>query len=269
MKKTQIHQFRRTCIFCGGSGKLSEEHVIGNWIRKVIPRVQTEYKSYRTSLDFSNDKVQVQPMTKIKQGHPGTIRLKIVCEKCNNEWLSANFETPVKPVITKLLMANATELDANEQRIISLWMVKTCMVGEFISPTTRGIPATDLTYLRTNNTIPDGWFVYIGKYRGMDNFQYLHTRLTILSPELEKKSTIAEIAKMANSQRTVIVLGGLVLCAINCPLASVANFNKYMYDKYFEIIWPPTKGIINWPSRIPLDDNQLMRDIEGQDLRPI
>lgn len=29
----------RACIFCGGTYKMSDEHLIPNWVRRVVPRV--------------------------------------------------------------------------------------------------------------------------------------------------------------------------------------------------------------------------------------
>lgn len=69
---------------------------------------------------------------------PHTVRVKVVCKPCNNNWMS-QLEDAAKPYIVELLTGHGT-LDAEELEVLGRWAIKTAMMCEYWYP--RGIVST-------------------------------------------------------------------------------------------------------------------------------
>ncbi len=59
--------------------------------------------------------------TKIHHGHATTRKLKYVCRKCNNGWMSI-MESVAKPILEPMVLGNSITLDENAQVIIAEWL---------------------------------------------------------------------------------------------------------------------------------------------------
>jgi hypothetical protein len=90
-------------IFCGGR-PLTREHIWANWFRAYLPRTQSFYHSGRTVLN--EDNTQTHNSKKIA-GDPKSKRLPIVCDKCNNEWLS-DLQNVTKPSLSHFYTASGS-----------------------------------------------------------------------------------------------------------------------------------------------------------------
>ena len=89
------------CIFCNGASgtRLTKEHIFPDWLRRLFPRSPTDTHTHgHTSWKG------LQPVTSLtkKQGQAGSRRVKVVCQKCNNEWLSG-LEKRTKPLLLMLI----------------------------------------------------------------------------------------------------------------------------------------------------------------------
>src|SRR6516164_7709944 len=89
-KRPPFLRGRTLCIFCeGASGaSISHEHVLPDWLNEVFPRDPATVHTLGTTswVGLSPG----APVTKRyrKRGHVTTRQVRVVCEKCNNGWLS-------------------------------------------------------------------------------------------------------------------------------------------------------------------------------------
>lgn len=108
-----------TCLFCGASGPLTDEHIYGKWLRKL------GYKGGGVREIVPGD--GSQPI--IQQGGPFTKALKIVCYPCNNEWMSG-MEEEAKPLLIAMFNAQGSvRLDQAAQVTLARWAFKTAAVA--------------------------------------------------------------------------------------------------------------------------------------------
>lgn len=82
----------RTCAFCP-STKLTREHIFGDWINKIIPPNPTTNRR-RTSPDGP-----IKEWTTLGVDYTA----KVVCAKCNNEWMSEFEEQEAKPTLSDMI----------------------------------------------------------------------------------------------------------------------------------------------------------------------
>ncbi|MGH6990682.1 MAG: hypothetical protein ACREE3_12365, partial [Stellaceae bacterium] len=84
------------CIFCGSLDKKSEEHYWGQWLENYLPprhRGTTHLFSGGTIRRyFENGKIEFYPEHRKPvlnpKADPSRQSLKVVCERCNNDWMS-------------------------------------------------------------------------------------------------------------------------------------------------------------------------------------
>jgi hypothetical protein len=86
------------CIFCGGL-PLTREHIWADWFRAHLPRTLPFYHSGRIVLNEDNTRTR---NSKKMSGDPRSKKLRIVCNKCNNGWMS-DLQNATKPILTPLL----------------------------------------------------------------------------------------------------------------------------------------------------------------------
>lgn len=60
-----------------------------------------------------------------------SVRLRVVCKRCNNEWMST-LEKATIPVLSRLVRGLETDLTPNHQHQLAAWATKTAMVLEFL-----------------------------------------------------------------------------------------------------------------------------------------
>lgn len=95
----------RPCIFCGSRENISQEHVVPNWLRKVIPRVDESHGFTGFSIRRLPDAKSIiyQPGIAFAEGNIANRRVYMVCQRCNNGWMS-RLQNELKPILTPLIL---------------------------------------------------------------------------------------------------------------------------------------------------------------------
>lgn len=78
-----------------------------------------------------------------RQGPLRSVKLRIVCEKCNNGWMSG-LQKKTKPILTAFIEGNWRKLTPAEQRTLAAWAAMFTMAVEYGDPETA---ATSSTFL--------------------------------------------------------------------------------------------------------------------------
>ena len=111
-KKPPYTKGRSSCIYCGRSDHMTEEHIWADWLRQYIPRDMPRHKlvSAVVHSDLSKNTVDIRK----REGDPHSRKLKIACRDCNNGWMS-RLQTNAKPYLVPMLLGKEVSLYKNGQ----------------------------------------------------------------------------------------------------------------------------------------------------------
>ncbi len=92
----------KLCIFCHGA-TLTREHVIPDWIQEIIPKEDDHRHLFTTFLKIPLVRRARLKTSHLRQGHPISRKVRVVCKRCNSGWLSI-LEDELKPRIKALVL---------------------------------------------------------------------------------------------------------------------------------------------------------------------
>ena len=146
-----------TCAFCDQPGKRSKEHAIPQWISDLKP----QNVRLRTEGQHVGVKEWVTVTDKIQ------IITRAFCVECNTGWMS-KLEDSAKPNLLQLIGGSEISLSAGTQATISSWAVKTAMVMEFTSASSKRLYFTpqERKQFSKNLQTPGNTFVFLASYVG-------------------------------------------------------------------------------------------------------
>src|SRR5277367_3604515 len=113
------------CAFCPSTAKMSYEHVWSEWMGKLFP------KSPITVRQIGHDGAVLRewPSAKIN------VKLPVVCEPCNNVWMSNLENDHAKPAMKDLILGNRVgQFTPKRVRGLSLFAFKTSVIGNRTLP---------------------------------------------------------------------------------------------------------------------------------------
>ena len=107
------------CAFCDHDGKLSNEHIVSKWIGELFSdRLRARYKTPKIDKSFATGSMDW--------------KARVVCEKCNNSWMSEIENDHAKPVLTPLIKGiNNIPIGPKEAGSIALFAFKTAVILDF------------------------------------------------------------------------------------------------------------------------------------------
>jgi hypothetical protein len=117
----------RQCMFCGGDGRRSREHVIPQWFSALLPpgaRVDIGSGRERGPARHSRTQTGIQIIT------------KAVCEDCNTGWMS-ELEAKAQAILTPAMLGQRTRFQRADLDLIALWAAKTALAYAMTSPDVR------------------------------------------------------------------------------------------------------------------------------------
>ncbi|NJC71906.1 hypothetical protein HC031_19615 [Planosporangium thailandense] len=112
-----------TCPFCGAVGKLTGEHVLGDWLSRI-------------GLKLDPVALTTGPLNRIGRNigvtPPFNRKVRDVCGPCNNGWMS-RLEDVAKRVLTPLILGEPGNIAQAGQGRIAAWLEKTVLVAMLMS----------------------------------------------------------------------------------------------------------------------------------------
>lgn len=163
-KKTQK---RGKCIFCEG-GNLSKEHIWARWIHPYLPRPveQNSEHSVRIVNGIGSVPQVVTGEGKLSRpGSPQSQRLRVVCETCNNGWMS-RIQNGVKNDLSRLIQGEMLNLSEDGFRLLANWATMFAFVWETTAPELRtSSPAERAAFMQRQMPPPD-WHIWVSTYSG-------------------------------------------------------------------------------------------------------
>jgi hypothetical protein len=112
-----------TCAFCGTTGKLTGEHVLGDWLSLI-------------GLDLDPVVHVTGPLNRLVREvgvtPPFRRTVRDVCGPCNNGWMS-QLEDVAKRTLTPFILGEPGRLARNDQGAVAAWLQKTALVAMLVS----------------------------------------------------------------------------------------------------------------------------------------
>ena len=102
--------------------------------------------------------------TKIQKGS-AVLRIRTVCDTCNNGWMS-QLEEDAIPVLRPLLLDFQIPLSSEQQVLLAVWAMKTGMVLDSIHKHAHFYQKDERKNLRENRILPAGTVIWIGRFFG-------------------------------------------------------------------------------------------------------
>jgi hypothetical protein len=107
----------KECAFCSSTAKLSAEHIISEWMENLFPG--------KNAMKFADSRGNVRKWTSEKINW----KARVVCEACNNGWMSDIESGHAKPTLTPLIKGETgIPIDIQKARSIALFAFKTAVV---------------------------------------------------------------------------------------------------------------------------------------------
>lgn len=121
----------RTCMFCGATSSLSDEHVIPKWLLAEIKAAGYPLPANRPSSKVTS-RTPDGPTTQERLLSPhGILINKRVCGGCNEGWMGRGLETEFSPVFKRLVRMQLDQIKHPAvKELMVRWAVKTCMVHD-------------------------------------------------------------------------------------------------------------------------------------------
>ena len=256
------------CIFCGGTG-LSKQHVFPDWLKKVLPRDETinTQSTLRMTVPAEKTVVVGPPEVATRQGHLGTRKLRIVCERCNNGWMS-RLENEARTCVTHMITGASFHLGADQQSALASWAMLLAIVAEFTDRITLSVPATDRKSLMTTLVPPARtWRIFVARCRAPEwRFRYRHHGLSLVDitglTNIPRGPVVpppySSSAPTCNTQASTFGIGELLIHAVSSSVLDWDDMIAASSDNTRLQIWPFVAEA-NWPFSHELSGDDALR----------
>lgn len=241
------------CVFCGFTGKLTNEHAWPQWIAEVRPDLA------------KNPSSAVGPVGGVHETRshgPFEIEVGCVCEDCNCGWMS-DLEVIAKPILTKMLRGNNRTLFSPSQRVVATWAFKTAlMLREATFPRAdsgRGtVPATHYRHLYDHAEPPQSVTIWLAGFIGSDWASFFRETSGPIQIRGDK-DVVKPISTSIYGQ--VLLAGNLVFQIFGHALPPDDGLGltispRGVAGKKLIRIWPTPIDTprVKWPPEVVLDD---------------
>lgn len=245
-----------TCAFCGSSGKLTGEHVFGDWLSRIglelLPAPHGAGPLNRLGRELG-----VRP--------PFRQKVKDICGPCNHGWMS-QLEVIAQRVLKPFILGESGEIAATDAGAIAAWIQKTALTAMLVSSEAErdagyGLPASEyrgLWALRDKaQPLPASRF-WVGRYAGQ--IRLASTRVT---PLVVTAAGLPE-PDWPQGYAMTVLLGQLILHGVRFTTPSLQVELSTLQE--MPQLWPAT-GPVAWPAGAPVDDAAFLAFAGGKDTR--
>jgi hypothetical protein len=190
---------------------------------------------------------------KKRSGSSRTRKHRVVCTRCNNEWMS-RLESEVKPFLLSLLHGEVLTLAEDDQNTLANWITAKTIIAEFDdAPSAATTKEERTTFFETRSPLPN-WRIWIGTYAGDGEGQwrnrYLHHGLDVASrteyPYSGKRRKNTQITTFVGEKLLVHVFSSSFRAAIPHDLDAPSKAllrQVHPFEKSFD--WPTAPPISN------------------------
>jgi len=249
-RSTSLGPRAGACYWCGAPAD-SLEDIIPKWIDKALPLpvgIATGRPRLRTVINGAERTQSVQRFaTKVGAS-------KCVCARCNNRWMSG-LERDIKPILEPLIRGHAGSLSVEVQLQVALWASMKAAVADARPRTGDGGLASESirSAIYERRELPIDMLVRLAAFD-----EPFHVMLN--TPHAvgtgQKGQYLAQWC-------TTFVFGHLVVQITGRTGSSKEGVLEQLpagaHDGRSFTVWPPQPRPVDWPPRLVLDRDDLVR----------
>jgi hypothetical protein len=235
-------QDARKCIFCGGGG-LSKEHIWSAWISKVLPPQTNSFRTEGPTDLF--DQGRKYTLSKIKKlGGVHTKKVRQVCVKCNNEWMSQIVQE-AQPIAAELVSGRQVTLNEAEQAQVASWLVLAAMMANRITKSEYKFSKADLQYMFEHHRAPPHWYVGIGAYSGIEAVSFIQSVVPLVWTDVSNGNRIVEEVTIIIS---TIIWQLFAIVQVTLPKSKTQDNVSAVYQSHLAPLVPSAHRHLSSPS---------------------
>lgn len=250
------------CIFCDGTG-LSKEHIWSDWLKGLMPR-SDEHGDYWGSMHRDSGSRDIvwttPPQSSTRQGTVFQRKVRIVCERCNNGWMSRVVDR-AKPCATQMILGTPFQLTREAQTDLAAWVGITTVIQEFANRCgVRRIPPEDRTVLMKTEAPPLSWSMWAAAYSGTWWAPMGHYNI----PMSYSKPPTGDGPgpRSGELQLTTFALGKLLVHVFTSTQAEMVEAYRSYIDSAsnpwkLQRLWPIAEDKLNWPPPAAFRDDEV------------
>lgn len=225
-----------------------------NWLREYIPREMQDHYVGSTVIGATGTAEKIQHRT----GDPHSRKIKCVCKKCNNEWMS-RLQEDAKPFLVPMLRGNVVQLHKKAQTLVAGWVTMMVMVAEHLNDEMVAVPLSDRQFLRCTKRPPDHWRIWIGRHHRNIHPLFNHNVLALTQKEIE--GVTSGLMSDPSTQTSTICLGKHLVIYVMSSTAVWGIVRRWKIDprvsRNLTQVWPIRKSVVAWPPSSTLTDAGL------------
>lgn len=235
----------RKCIFCGEEGKLSKEHLWPDWLGKMYLRTGDEKHTFGSQ--SSADKTLVRDGVYERPGHLFSLKIKVVCQTCNNGWMS-QVENDTKPILLNLINGQKFKITKAEIEALAFWVALKVVTAEFAEKkeSLYVTPFEERQEMMNKRKIPSFFNIFVSGHSIGHNSAWLRNSWTMaFSP---KGPTPAMEGRHRNAQSIAFVVGPIFFYVLNVRLLGFIPEQHFNFGN-LKKIWPSKMTFLRWPQK--------------------
>lgn len=262
-----MSRLAKSCFWCGTQGDLTKEHVWPRWMVPYAHDLQGHHAEAVFKVGRSNEGAwsTTEQSTRSKQGSQLTAKVREVCRRCNNGWMS-ELEQAAKPLLLRLMSPpplGALSLDPTQSALIASWALKGAWMREL---TSRGTPTATRqmrSYLGSTGMPPPGARVWIAQHQGQ-----LRWDTRSASVDLLHQDRPLDRSESRRLLLCTLTFAGLALLSRTVSGAGIPE--QIPNPEYWLALWPVKEAVV-WPPPRPATDEEVVagtRKLPGRFIGP-
>jgi hypothetical protein len=232
------------CIFCGG-GKLTKEHFWPDWVGPILGVGNTVNRTEDVWTRSAGQQIPTLQHRKERPGPTHKKKIRKVCAKCNNEWMS-KIESTSKSILEPLILARNTTISSEDQHKLAIWVTLKTFIAEWNDPNKVVSPQQLRTHFMTASAIPPNLSIWIAQC-GQDGWKtaYFRDIHTIgFSPEERFFRTSPNIQCITFGMGELLVhVRHLTVEGIQINLNNIEGLIFKIWPNPSSILWPPSRKL--------------------------
>ena len=220
----------KQCIFCGGDGPFTNEHIMPEWTAKLLGLGRVSVSARK--LD--------QPKRSWESvGSFGTT-VAAVCKRCNTGWMS-QLENLAKPILTRMIRPKGTvTLGSDEQVVVASWLWKLAIVHEYPSKVRYFTDDERQCLIRGDAPTPYGVHMWISAYSGSMVGNLRGGPSTFSAPD-------GRTVQGFLSSMTLRRFAAQILCVREMSDANISTVSRFNFTGAEVLLWPERDAALQWP----------------------